>query len=81
MEQSLNLLGDYIFRRIQKDHTDNRITRFRARESLSGLYISSKDIQRYIWDYLNLGIDYMGDDECAEDKIERYWNSAEGEER
>ena len=50
MEQSLNLLGDYIFRRIQKDHTDNRITRFRARESLSGLYISSKDIQRYIWD-------------------------------
>ena len=81
MEQSLNLLGDYIFRRIQKDHTDNRITRFRARESLSGLYISSKDIQRYIWDYLNLGIHHMGDDECAEDKIERYWNSAEGEER
>ena len=81
MEQSLNLLGDYIFRRIQKDHTDNRITRFRARESLSGLYISSKDIQRYIWDYLNLGIDHMGDDECAEDSIERYWNSAEGEER
>ena len=81
MEQSLNLLGDYIFRRIQKDHTDNRITRFRARESLSGLYISSKDIQRYIWDYYNIGIDHMGDDECAEDKIERYLNSADGEER
>ena len=81
MEQTLNLLGDYIFRRIQKDHTDNRITRFRARESLSGLYINSKDIQRYIWDYFNLGIDHMGDDECAEDRIERYWNSAEGEER
>ena len=81
MEQSLNLLGDYIFRRIQKDHTDNRITIFRARESLSGLYISSKDIQRYIWDYYNLGIDHMGDDECVEDTIERYWNSAEGEER
>ena len=47
VEQSLNLHGDYIFRRIQKDHTDNRITRCRARESLSGLYISSKDIQEW----------------------------------
>ena len=81
MEERLNLFGDYIIRRIQKDHTDNRVTRYRPRESFSGLYISSKDIQRYIWDYLNLGIDHMGDDECAEDRIERYWNSAEGEER
>ena len=80
MEESLNLLGDYIFRRIQKDQSDNRMSRYRPRESLSGLYISSKDIQRYIWDYYNLGIDHMGDDECAEDRIERYWDDSDGAE-
>ena len=77
---NLNLLGDYIFRRIQKDNTDFRNTHFKPRESLTGLYISAKDIQRYIYDYLNYGIDHMGDDVCIEDKIEKYWDDPDGKE-
>ncbi len=77
---NFNLLGDYIFKRIQKDNSDYRNTYFKPRESLTGLYISAKDIQRYIHDYFDYGIDHMGDDECAEDKIERYWDFPEGKE-
>jgi len=80
MVDNLNLLGDYIFKRIQKDNIDYRNVYYKPRESMTGLYISAKDIQRYIYDYLNYGIDHMGDDECAEDKIERYWDEPEGKE-
>jgi hypothetical protein len=58
---------------------ENRKTH--PREYLTGLYIDSKDIQRYINDYFNYGIDYTGDDNIsAEDKIERYWDFPEGKE-
>ena len=87
---SLNLLGDYIFKRIQKDNTDNRNIKYKPRESMTGLYIGAKDIQRYINDYYNYGIDYMGDDNMSsEDFIEsqinkpgeeRYWDEPEGKE-
>jgi len=77
---NLNLLGDYIFKRIQKDNSDNRNIYHKPKESLSGLYINAKDIQRYIYDYVNYGIDHMGDDECLEDKIERYWDDPDGKE-
>ena len=78
---SLNLLGDYIFKRIQKDNTDNRNIKYKPRESMTGLYIGSKDIQRYINDYFNYGIDHMGDNECADDRIERYWDDSDGIEK
>ena len=77
---SLNLLGHYIWKRIQKDNTDNRNIKFKPRESMTGLYIGPDDIQRYINDYFDYGIDHMGDDECADDMIERYWDEADGKE-
>tara|TARA_B100002019_G_C20774329_1_gene359091 strand:- start:181 stop:336 length:156 start_codon:yes stop_codon:yes gene_type:complete len=44
-----------------------------------GLYIQPHDIQRYIRDYTNYGIDYTGDDNMApEDRIDRYWDDADG---
>ena len=67
----INKLGDYIFKRIQKDNSDFRNIKYKPRESLTGLYISSKDIQRYVNDYFNYGIDHMGDDESAEDRTTR----------
>ena len=78
---SLNLLGDYIFKRIQKDNTDNRNIKYKPRESMTGLYIGAKYIQRYINDYFNYGIDHMGDNECADDRIERYWDDSDGIEK
>lgn len=40
-----------------------------------GLYIRPSDIQRYISDYTNYGIDYTGEDNVtAEDKLEHYLN-------
>ena len=91
----INKLGDYIFKRIQKDNSDFRNIRYKPRESMTGLYISSKDIQRYVNEYLNYGMDYMGDDNIsADDKMEHYlegflegnwqidpyWDEAEGKE-
>ena len=44
-----------------------------------GLYIQPKDIQGYVDDYTNYGIDYTGDDNVsAEDKIEKYWDEPDG---
>ena len=34
---------------------------------MTGLYLSSSDIQRYINDYFEYGIDYTGDDNISED--------------
>ena len=90
--QVLNLLAHYIFKRIQKDQLLKRKTHPMNHQ---GLYIQPKDIQRYIWDYLNYGIDFTGDDNIsADDKLEHfnqgfidgnwridsYWDDAEGEE-
>ncbi len=81
LKNVINKLGDYIYKRIQKDNTDFRNTKYKPRESMTGLYIGAKDIQRYINDYFNYGIDHMGDDECMEDKIERYWDDPDGYEK
>jgi len=79
---NLNLLGDYIWMRIQKENQIRKRTH--PREYLTGLFINAKDIQRYIYDYINYGIDYTGDDnistEDAFDEIERYWDFPEGKE-
>ena len=36
-----------------------------------GLYVNGKDIQRYVNDYLNYGIDYMGEDNVAAATIKK----------
>jgi len=89
---SLNKLGHYIFKRVCKDQKLLRKTR---PMNTYGLYVNGRDIQRYINEYLNYGIDYMGDDNIsADDKIEHYlegflegnwqidtyWDEAEGKE-
>ena len=58
-----NKLVDYIFRRMQKENVMRRNTH--AREYMTGLYLSSSDIQRYINDYFEYGIDYTGDDNIS----------------
>ena len=60
-----------------------------------GLYVNGRDIQGYVNDYLNYGMDYMGDDNISADdkmdhylegffegdwKIDTYWDEAEGRE-
>jgi len=82
-----NKLGHYLFKRMSKDQTALRKTR---PQNMVGLYINSKDIQQYINDYYNYGIDYMGDDNMSsEDFVESqinspgeelYWDDADGEE-
>ena len=37
-----------------------------------GLYVNGRDIQRYVNDYLNYGMDYMGDDNVAADDVCHY---------
>jgi len=80
-------LGHYLFKRINKDQLELKKTR---PQNMVGLYINSKDIQQYINDYYNYGIDYMGDDNMSsEDFVESqinesgkelYWDEPEGEE-
>ena len=62
---NINLLGDYIFKRIQKDNISHGNRMNHPREMMTGLYIGSSDIQRYIEDYFNYGIDHTGNDECG----------------
>ena len=76
-----NKLGHYLFKRICKDQDLLKRTR---PMNIQGLYVNQKDIQKYINDYMNYGIDYTGDDNMsAEDKWEtminepmkeRYWD-------
>jgi|TARA_Y100000992_G_C20920952_1_gene329843 uncharacterized protein YutD len=74
----LNKLGHYIFKRICK--SQSLFKRSRPMNSY-GLYIQPQDIQEYINDYMNYGIDYTGPDNIsAEDTIERYWDEPEGKE-
>ena len=84
----VNKLGHYIFKRICKDQG---MLRNKNPMNMYGLYITPKDIQRYINDYTNYGIDYTGDDNIPADdynpsvipfdKIQRYWDEPEGEEQ
>ena len=74
----LNKLGYYIFKRICKDQ---EVLKKKNAMNMYGLYIRQKDIQEYIKDYTDYGIDYFGEDnECADDKIDRYWDEPEGNE-
>ena len=77
---NINLLGHYIWRRIQKDNSNHEFRMKRPQEWITGLFVGSSDIQRYIDDYFNYGIDHTGNDECADDRIERYWDDADGKE-
>ena len=89
---SLNKLGHYIFKRVCKDQ---QLLRKSKPMNTYGLYVNGQDIQRYVNDYLNFGIDYMGEDNvAADDKVEHYlegflegdwqidtyWDEAEGKE-
>ena len=57
---NINLLGHYIWRRIQKDNSNHEFRMKRPQEWITGLFVGSSDIQRYIDDYFNYGIDHMG---------------------
>ena len=47
--------------------------------TLYDLKLKNFSIQNYINEYLNYGFDYTGDDNMsADDKIETYWDEAEG---
>ena len=66
----LNKLGHYIFKRVCKDQKLLRKTR---PMNTYGLYVNGRDIQRYVNEYLNYGMDYMGEDNvAADDKVEHY---------
>ena len=79
----LNKLGHYIFKRMCKDQKELRLER---PMNTYGLYIQPKDLQRYVWEYFNIGIDEDGL-ECADDVYEtkinnpfdNYWDESEGE--
>ena len=86
----VNKLGHYIFKRICKDQS---VLKSKRPMNMYGLYIGPKDIQGYIRDYTNYGIDYTGDDNISADNkvehyledflepnIERYWDEPEGKE-
>ncbi len=80
----LNKLGHYIFKRMCKEQ--ELFSKKRPRNTY-GLYITPKDIQRYVNDYMNYGIDFTGNDNVsAEDRYEylinqsgkeRYWDEAD----
>jgi len=75
---NLNKLGHYIFKRICKDQ---QVLRKSKPMNHYGLYVQPKNIQAYINDYLDYGIDYMGKDNLsADDLIEVYWDDPEGKE-
>jgi len=72
----LNKLGHYIFKRICKDQ---EVLRKKQAMNMYGLYVRPKDIQRYISDFTDYGLDYTGDDNIsADDMIERYWDDPDG---
>jgi len=79
----VNKLGEYLFKRISKDQESLSTTRPR---NTYGLYINSKDLQRYVWDYFNIGIDEDGlecGDDIYETKInqpfDNYWDEKDPE--
>ena len=77
----INKLGEYLYKRISKDQESLSRTRPRTHY---GLYINSKDLQGYVWDYFNIGIDEDGL-ECGDDLYEtridkpfdNYWDDKE----
>ena len=52
--KSSKSLGEYIFRRLSLDQSDKSLSRIRPRHNLSQLIVQSKEIDRYVADYLSL---------------------------
>tara|TARA_A100000164_G_scaffold24008_1_gene18901 strand:- start:321 stop:638 length:318 start_codon:yes stop_codon:yes gene_type:complete len=52
--KSSKSVGEYIFRRLSIDQSDKNLSRIRPRHNLSQLIIQSKEIDRYVSDYLAL---------------------------
>ena len=82
-----NKLCHYLYKRICKDQ--KKLSKSRPM-NMYGLYVSPKDIQRYVNDYTDYGIDYMGDDNMSSEDFvesqinepgaERYWDEPDGKE-
>ena len=68
----INKLGEYLFQRICNDQ--ERLSRKRPK-NLWGLYINKKDIQQYVWDYFNIGLDETG----IKSFEEEYWDRRDEE--
>ena len=64
-----NKLGGYLWKRINQDQEALRDSR---PPNIRGLYFSTKDLNRYIRDYFNYGMDW--DDTSKEDLTDRYWD-------
>ena len=80
----LNKLGHYIFKRICKEQ---ELFSKKSPRNTYGLYVTPRDIQRDVNDYMDYGIDFSGNDNVsAEDRYEylinqsgeeRYWDEAD----
>ena len=63
-----NKLGHYLFKRICKDQELLKVTR---PMNIQGLYVNQKDIQKYINDYMDYGIDYTGEENIKDEDSNR----------
>ena len=72
---SANKLGYYLWKRINQDQ--EKLARTRPM-NLYGLYINQSDLNEYIKDYFNYGVDW--DDTSKEELWEkRYWNEKDND--
>lgn len=72
---SANKLGYYLWKRINQDQ--EKLARTRPM-NLYGLYINQSDLNEYIRDYFNYGVDW--DDTSKEELWEkRYWNEKDND--
>ena len=73
----INKLGEYLFKRICRDRRGS--TKEETRNNY-GLFITYKDLQSYVWDYFNIGIDEDGLMEAEINKpFNNYWDESDGE--
>ena len=68
--QNANKLGYYLWKRINQDQENYRKTR---PPNIRGLYFNRFDIDSYIKDYFNYGMDW---DDTSKEELEeqRYWD-------
>ena len=67
---SVNKLGYYLWKRINQDQDNFRKVR---PANIRGLYFNVKDLNNYIKDYFNYGMDW--DDTSEEELVEpNYWD-------
>ena len=72
---SANKLGYYLWKRINQDQ--GKLARTRPM-NLYGLYINQSDLNEYIRDYFNYGVDW--DDTSKEELWEkRYWDEKDND--